>query len=265
MRVEAKVAGLSPVLLERAVGRLLEHEPESGGVLLTGSYARGRAAPSSDLDLMAITPAPRTGYRTWFEPRAGGAPPLHVSAGATSAGEWLAAGREPARWSLGFPALDTAVFLLADAGTRAALGEDPSLRHPAAGPELEDLVDFLLKARRSAVAGDELGLRWFAQAAGALVPTLLIPLNEARVVCDRREALAAALSLPVAPPRLADDLAVCLGLAESSGADVRAAVTRLGAGLLAFLRERAPDVDPQPELARLLADGTLERHLALVE
>jgi hypothetical protein len=42
---------------------------------------------------------------------------------------------------------------------------------------------------------------------------------------------------------------------------VRAARERLARGLLALLRERAPDVDPQPDLPRDLADGTLERHL----
>jgi hypothetical protein len=31
---------------------------------LTGSYAKGTAAVGSDLDLMAITPSPRIGYRT---------------------------------------------------------------------------------------------------------------------------------------------------------------------------------------------------------
>jgi hypothetical protein len=36
-------------------------------------------------------------------------------------------------------------------------------------------------------------------------------------------------------------------------------------GTLGLLREHAPDVGPQPELTRYLADGTLERHLALAE
>jgi hypothetical protein len=31
--------------------------------------------------------------------------------------------------------------------------------------------------------------------------------------------------------------------------------------LLAFLRERKPDVDDRPDIAGYLADGTLERHL----
>ena len=153
-------------------------------------------------------------------------------------------------------------YLWTDAVPSAPLGEDPSLLHPAAGPELEDFLDFVLKAKRSAISADELGLRWFAQSAASLAPTLLIPLNEARIVAD---ALDAALSLTVAPDTYPADLRVCLGLASASEAEMNAAVTRLGGDLLVFLREHAPDVDQQPELARYLADGTLERHLGLIE
>jgi hypothetical protein len=42
-------------------------------------------------------------------------------------------------------------------------------------------------------------------------------------------------------------------------------VARLGSDLLAFLREHAPDVDDQSEIARFLSDGTLESHLGLIE
>jgi hypothetical protein len=249
------------------VGRIVEQlrvlEPETTAVLLTGSYAKGTAAVGSDVDLTAITPSPRVAYRAWFED-CGTATPLHVSAGAATAEAWLAKAASPARWALGFPAVDTATYLDADEETRGRLGEDPSLRHPAAGPELEDFVDFVLKAKRAAAADDEPGLRWFAQAAGALAPGLLLPLNARRVVADRRDALDAALGLEVAPARYAGDLATVLGLTAAGQEAVRTAVTSLGAGLLAFLRERAPDVDWQPELARYLADGTLERHLALI-
>jgi hypothetical protein len=96
-------------------------------------------------------------------------------------------------------------------------------------------------------------------------PTLLIPVNDARIVSDRRDALDAALNLADSPADYASDLAVCLGLTSASGGEVKAAVARLGSELLAFLRERSPDVDGQPELNRYLADGTLERHLGLIE
>lgn len=262
--LERQIESLDDALVERAVEQLLRLEPEATAVLLTGSYAKGTAAVGSDLDLMAITPSPRIGYRTWFEEQIGGVP-LHVSAGAKTADAWRVNATTPARWSLGFPAINAASYLWSDHATRTQLGDDPSLRHPAADPELEDFLDFVLKAKRAASTGDELGLRWFAQGAASLAPTLLIPLNAERIVADRRDALDAALTLAVAPDHYASDLAVCLGLTAASGGDVRAAAARLGSELLAFLRERAPDVDDQPEIARYLADGTLERHLGLIE
>jgi hypothetical protein len=57
---------------------------------------------------------------------------------------------------------------------------------------------------------------------------------------------------------------VALGLAYATDDEVEAAALRLGRELLVLLRERAPDVDPQPEIARYLADGTLERHLGFL-
>jgi hypothetical protein len=257
------IAGLDMALVERVVEKLLTLEPEATAVLLTGSYAKGTAALGSDLDLMAVTPSPRVGYRMWFEERAD-EPPLHVSAGSTTAEEWLSDGAEPARWSLGFPALNTASYLWTDDATRAALGDDPSLRNPAAKPELEDFLDFVLKAKRAGRADDDLGVRWFAQSAAELVPSLLIPLNVERIVSDRRDALAAALELTVAPEHYRDDCAVCLGLTKAAGGEVETAVSRLGSELLAFLRQHAPGVDAQPEIAHYLADGTLERHLGLI-
>ena len=81
---------------------------------------------------------------------------------------------------------------------------------------------------------------------------------------DRRDALDAALTLAIAPDNYATDLTTCLGLASASAAEVKAGVSRLGSDLLAFLREHAPDAE-QPELARYLTEGTLERHLGLIE
>lgn len=263
-QLELRIEGLDEALVERVVDRLYVLEPDATAVLLTGSYLTGTASLASDLDLMAISTTPRVGYRTWFEERSG-AEPLHISAGATTADAWLAEATIPARWSLGFPALNKAAYLRMDDTTRAHLGSDPSLRHPAAEPELEDFLEFVLKAKRAALADDELGLRWFAQGAAALAPSLLISLNEARIVRDRRDALDAALTLSVAPADYAHDLAVCLGLTTASDGAVQAAVVRLGSELLAFLREHAPGVDDQPELAGYLADGTLERHLGLIE
>jgi len=68
-------------LLSRVVDHLRTVEPAAIGVLVTGSYAAGRASLQSDLDATVLTAVPPQGaYRTWFEPRPG--TPLHVSAGA---------------------------------------------------------------------------------------------------------------------------------------------------------------------------------------
>ena len=79
---------------------------------------------------------------------------------------------------------NAACYLFADEETRTRLGKEPSLHHPAADPELEDFLDFVLKAKRAASNGDELGLRWFAQGAAALAPTLLIPIHDKRIASD---------------------------------------------------------------------------------
>jgi hypothetical protein len=82
-------------------------------------------------------------------------------------------------------------------------------------------------------------------------------------VHSAREALDAALSLSVAPEHYREDLPICLGLTAASAEEVGRAALRLTGELLGFLREHRPDVDPQPDLPRYLADGTLERRLGL--
>ena len=79
------------------------------------------------------------------------------------------------------------------------------------------------------------------------------------------EQIDAALSLEVAPDHYGADLATCLGLGAASNDGVDVAALRLGRELLAFLRERDPNVDSQPDVARYLADGTLERHLGFLD
>jgi phosphoribosyl-AMP cyclohydrolase len=255
------LSDLDPALLERLVARLRAAEPGAIGVMARGSYARGLATPQSDLDLTALTTlAPRVGYRTWFEARAGGRP-LHVSAGAETLDEWRQDAGEPARWSLGFPTEETGLWIWATAAARAAGGDPPVVRRPAAGPELEDLCEAATKVQRAFAAGDGLGGRWHAGDLAELAPRLLIPLNPERRVRDRREALAAALELTVAPPGYQAAMLTALGLAPADDAAVAAAALGLARALLAFLRARAPTVDRQPDLARYLADGTLEGQL----
>jgi len=117
------------------------------------------------------------------------------------------------------------------------------------------------KLRRADTREDPVGARLYARKVAELTPCLLIGLNEQVLVHSPREAFDAALSLSVAPEHYHEDLPVCLGLTAASVEEVARAAQRLTSELLAFLRERKPDVDPQPDLARYLVDGTLERQL----
>jgi hypothetical protein len=261
IELERSLPGIDPALLLGIVERLVELEPEARAVVVTGSYAKDTARPDSDLDVRALTAGrPRVRYRTWFEQRPDGAP-LHVSAGAKSLDDWLAARERPSPWALGFPVRYEAVYLWATDGARATLGDPPGHRHPPASAELEDFVEALVKVRRACDDGDGLGARWHAQTAATLAPGLLRRLNPERLVHDRRDALDAALGLHVAPDGYAADLATALGLTEAGDAEVAGAALRLGRRLLAFLRERDPDVDSQPGVADALRDGSFERQL----
>jgi hypothetical protein len=259
------IPGLDPELVERIVVRLCELEPNAIAILVSGSYAKGTADESSDLDVQVVTNGePVSPYRMWFDRRADGQP-LHVSPSVKSLAGWLAKRDEPQGWALGFPVLHVVRYVWATDEARARLGDPPSNVHPPPPPELEDLVESLQKAFRSAQRGDRIGFRFFVRDAAVLAPRLLRPLNDKAVVRDRREALETALSLRVAPEHYRDDLSVCLGLVPADDDAVRDAALRLGRELLAFLRERKPDVDDQPDIARYLADGTLERHLGFLD
>lgn len=259
-RVEV-IPGLEPELVERVVARLRELEPSTVAVLVTGSYARGTADEDSDLDVNVLTDdKPSSDYRMWFDERPG-QKDLHVSPSVRSLHQSLAERDEPQDWALGFPVRNDVRYVWATDGARTLLGDPPSSVHPPAPPELEDFVEFLTKVRRASSRGHGAGIRAFAREAAVLAPGLLRTLNEDVAVRDRLEALEAALSLRVAPEHYRDDLEVALGLIEASDEDVTKAAFRLGHELLAFLRDRKPDVDDQPDIARYLADGTLERHL----
>jgi hypothetical protein len=249
---------LDRALLARVVERLRAEEPDAVAVLLTGSYAKGRARPDSDLDLVTLTrESPSVSYRTWFEERPG-ALPLHISAATQSIDGWLERAGRPESWSLGFPALFDAVYVWRMEEVVARLGDDPSQHHPAPSPELEDFIENAAKLK---AAGDALTVRLFAHELALLAPGLLRSLNPPRVVRDRREALAAALELREAPAGWRDDFLTCLGFDQSDPEQVRESALRLARGVLPILRQRAPDIDPQPGIAEALADGTLERHL----
>jgi Nucleotidyltransferase domain len=239
------------------VSRIREEEPDTVGVFAFGSYATGRAEAWSDLDLRAVTLAsPRVPYRTWFDGD------LHVSVGASSTDELRRLRSEPAPWSLGFAVESPGVWLWTTASAVAAVGDPPSHTHPPGEPELEDFVEACGKAMRTE---DAVTLRLSARLAGELAPGLVRDLGTSRLVSDRVDAVNASLALEIVPDGWRDDLPVVLGLRAASDAEVRTAVERLARGTLALLRVRAPHVDPQPELSRYLADGTLERHLGFAE
>jgi phosphoribosyl-AMP cyclohydrolase len=248
-------------IIERAADRLRELEESAVAVVVTGSHARGTADEHSDLDVRAITHRePHIHYRIWFAERPG-RKPLHVSLGAHSLAYWLAARREPAYWTLGFPTVYHATYVWATAEARAALGADPSIVRPAAPPQLEAFIEWATKVQRARSHADPVGARFYARKLAESIPGLLLGFNEQVVVHSAREAVDAAVSLPVAPEHYRDDFPVCLGLTAANVDEVERAALRLTHEILAFLRERKPDFDPQPDIARYLADGTLERHL----
>lgn len=232
-----------------------EDEPDAVGVFGFGSFAQGTAEPTSDLDLQVVTlAAPRVPFRTWF------VGDLHVSVGAKSTDELRRLRSVPAGWSLGFAVEGPGVWVWSTGAAVAGVGDPPGFSHPPGEPGLEDFVEWCAKALR---ASDPVALRIAAYGMGESAPVLLRDLSAPRTVRNRVEAVHAALELDPAPEGWADDLAVLLALAPADDARVREAVERLARGVLVLLRQRAPDVDPQPELGRYLIDGTLERHLGL--
>lgn len=259
------VDGLQPDLLMRIVERVLELEPRTIAILVSGSYAKGIADEQSDLDLVVVREGePSCPYRMWFEARPG-LPPLHVSPSWRALERCLAERDEPEDWALGFPVHNVTRYVWSTDAGRVALGDPPDYIHPPAGPELEDFVEFLGKVRRCAARRDAVGVRSFAREAAALAPGLLRTINRDIVVRDRREAVEAACSLKVAPEHYREDFEIAFGLVAAEDEAVERSAIRLGRELLAFLREHNPEADPQADLARYLIDGTLERHLGFLD
>src|SRR5437867_7818191 len=136
-RREAAVQGLSVAdlpadLRERIVSRLRGLEPDAVAVLAHGSYARGLATPSSDLDLAVLLDGPgRVHYRTWFEEQPDGRL-LHVSAntGVTS-DVWKSWSEEPQDWAFGFPVTVVHAWVWVTKRAKELIGDPPVLVRPA--------------------------------------------------------------------------------------------------------------------------------------
>lgn len=240
-------------VLERALG----YEDAPLAALVSGSYAQGRAELDSDLDLIVLTAVePAESYRTWFVARP--ERPLHVSAAFETLAAWLRRFDEPANWSLGLPTDTPTPFLWSTPRAGEALGEEPVLRRPAGEPELEDFVEAAVKVRRAIRHREVPRARWHARSMAELAPRLLLSLNPEVRAVHRWDAVQKALALPVSPEHYREDMEVCLGLMPGDEERFTEAGKRLPREMLAFLRERAPDVDRQPWLAKYLRDGTLQ-------
>lgn len=257
------VSDLEGDLVERIISSCRMREPRMEAILVHGSYATGRARPDSDLDLgLFIAGEPSEHYRTWFETRQHHQL-LHISARCDlNIDVWEQEGEEPEDWALGLPVeLAHAWLWVGDGRLVDLLGERPVLAKPGSPPEIEDLIDAVIKMRRHAAAGDELGARLEAQAAARYAAPTVAALNALEPVTDPRSALDAIAALPVAPPQWASDLVVATGLVARTIDEVVEVTNNLALGVLRLVRELNPHADPQPEIARYLTDGTLERML----
>lgn len=172
-------------LRERIVARLRELEPEAIGVLAFGSYARGRATTSSDLDLAVLLDGPeRVPYRTWFEELADGRL-LHVSANTGLTSDiWQSWSEEPQDWAFGFAVTLVHEWVWVTERAKELPGETPILVCPAEA-SIEDMVETATKVRRARQIGDHDGVRFWASELVRYASPNLVLLNPSVEVHDR--------------------------------------------------------------------------------
>ncbi len=220
-------------LIESWVQRLATDIPDAVAVFLKGSFARGDAAPFSDIDFDVIVGAGRAAEFPWWLDRLDDRL-VHISVTIRGADDWLGAEAEPASWALGFAAAEaTRLMWVRDPDWRRRL-DRTALTHPAADPELEDFVAEFAKMANARSIGDAVGLRAAAARLAGYGPGVLRPLNESDdapiVVASARDALSVALRLAVVPNGYVEDMLTCLGQRATGDGELFDAAHRLVAG-----------------------------------
>ena len=254
-------------LIERWTRRLRHETPGAIAVLLGGSFVRGDAGSSSDLDFeVVVAGGPRDEWPTWFD--LDGDRMLRIDAWIRDLPAWLASQEEPQGWAFGLPCSEPLRLLwTADESLRVQVDRS-GLQHPGGPPELEHFIADLGKMANAHERGDELTTRLAAQDLARSCPALLRPLNPdpRPPVASRRAALLTVLAFEVAPPDYRHDLLVCLGIPErpADAEAVRAAAGRLATGVVELLATRLETIRPllNERMAASLGDGTLRRYVA---
>jgi phosphoribosyl-AMP cyclohydrolase len=253
-------------LLARWVERLRREEPRAVAILCHGSYARGAPEAHSDLDMdVLVDEEPQTGYRSAFEELPGGRL-LHLTISTETLASWLDqfADAKAEHWSFFLAARQQARLLWATPEAGEQLAGHITLELDGS-PQLQDLLENAAKVRNAAARGDELGVRLAAQDLAGCCPALLALLNEPKTVDTRREALQAALELPIVPPNYRDDMLACLGMSgrATPSQEVHDAALRLARGVVELLRanQGVTHARVEPGLPEALADGRLLRLL----
>ncbi|AVT32657.1 phosphoribosyl-AMP cyclohydrolase [Plantactinospora sp. BC1] len=235
--------------------------PPVVGVLLRGSYARGAATPYSDVDIdVLVSGGPYAAYPAFLVET--GDRLTHLSVAVRDVESWLERLDRPAEWSFGLPVVAPARLLWAHGAWRSSV-DVTEIRQRPAEPDLEELVAALGKVGGACASGAEYEARLAAAELARRCPSVLRLANPTVTVASRRDALAAALDLPVAPERYRDDMLSCLGLRPDTLPRLHSAAHRLVAGTVALARPYAEELAGVvgPDLAAALRDGRLDRYV----
>lgn len=247
------------------VSRLRREIPNVAAVILKGSHARGTAEAHSDIDFdVLVDREPHETYLARIED-VGNDHLRHISIAVEDLTGWMAGAREPVSWGYSLAAAETTRLLWARDDMLRTQLDRPARMHPPEEPELEDFIEAWGKVRNALRKYDGLGARLAGQKLARLCPGLLRPLNPEVRPSNRREAMHAVLTFPVAPDGYRDDLLTCSGLSAQPGSiqDLHDAAQRLAFGTVTLLREHAESMKSllPDDLYAYLVDGTLDRYI----